>query len=210
MLEAHPRPDLPGAAFPQLVRASSSSGVATVVHAGTGRREVAPILGAARNPALALPPAPSTSSPPVGPPPAARASRPVPRPPASGPAGAGVSGEGFDPVELRAQDREGQALYLKGRRSGRLFRVSAVRDPAQPRLWCLLVERFSAVGIDGVPGRGVIGAGGLGREAVNAALREVGTDPAAWLGQPRHGRLRDWLRRDEPLFPTDAAAPDRE
>jgi hypothetical protein len=102
-----------------------------------------------------------------------------------------VSAEGFDTLESRVQ--EGHALYLRGRVSGRLFRFSPVRDPAQPRLWCLLVERCETPGITGRRGEAVIGPGGLTREEAQIALRELGANPTKWLGQPDHRRLRSWL-----------------
>jgi hypothetical protein len=106
-----------------------------------------------------------------------------------------VNGEGFDTLESRAQ--EGYALYLRGRVSGRLFRISPVRDPVQPRLWCLLVERCETPGIAGRRSEAVIGPGGLTREEAQIALRELGANPTQWLGQPRYRRLQSWLRGDE-------------
>jgi hypothetical protein len=103
-----------------------------------------------------------------------------------------VSAEGFEVLESRAQ--EGHALYLRGSLSGRLFRFSPVRDPAQPRLWCLLVERCVTAGITGRREEAVIGPGGMTREEAQAALRELGANPAKWLGQPRHRALQVWLR----------------
>jgi hypothetical protein len=115
-----------------------------------------------------------------------------------------VTAEGFDTLESRAQ--EGHALYLRGRVSGRLFRFSPVRDPAQPRLWCLLVERCETPGIAGRRSEAVIGPGGLTREEAQIALRELGANPTKWLGQPRHRRLQSWLRGDVAVG-GDATAP---
>ena len=102
-----------------------------------------------------------------------------------------MSAEAFDVVELRAQ--EGHALYLKGHDSGRLFRLSLVRDPAQPRLWCLLVERCAAVGVNGRRLEAVLGPGGLTREEALSALEALATNPGDWLGDPRQRQLHGWL-----------------
>jgi hypothetical protein len=107
-----------------------------------------------------------------------------------------VSAEAFDIVEMRAQ--EGHALYLKGHDSGRLFRLSLVRDPAQPRLWCLLVERCATIGVNGRRLEAVLGPGGLTREEALTALHELGTNPANWLGDPRQRQLHGWLCSDAP------------
>ena len=105
-----------------------------------------------------------------------------------------MSAETFDLVEWRSQ--EGHALYLKGHDSGRLFRLSLVRDPAQPRLWCLLVEHCAAVGVNGRRLAAVLGPGGLTREEALTALQELGANPTSWLEEPRHRQLCGWLCRE--------------
>jgi hypothetical protein len=101
---------------------------------------------------------------------------------------------GFDVVAHHTQ--EGHALYLRGRLGGGVVRVSPARDPAQPRFWCLLVEHRGAVGPGGLRLAAAIGPGGMTREEARVALGELAADPAAWLGRPRHRRLRAWLRRE--------------
>ena len=106
---------------------------------------------------------------------------------------AAVAG-GFDLVSNSVQ--EGHALYLRGRLGGGVIRVSPARDPAQPRFWCLLVEHRGSVGPGGQRLAAAIGPGGLTREEARLALGDLAADPAAWLGRPRHRRLRAWLRRE--------------
>jgi hypothetical protein len=101
---------------------------------------------------------------------------------------------GFDLVAHHPQ--EGHAIYLRGRLGGSVIRVSPARDPAQPRLWCLLVEHRGTVGPIGQRLGAVIGPGGLTREEALAALSDLAADPATWLGRSRRRRLRAWLRRE--------------
>jgi hypothetical protein len=114
-----------------------------------------------------------------------------------------VSAEAFDVVVPRAQ--EGLGLYLKGRLSGSCFRVWPARDPAQPRLWCLVVERRDTIGVTGRRLGGVLGPVGLTRAETQATLGELGADPTAWLARPRHQRLRAWLCGDEQTVAVDNA-----
>ena len=107
-----------------------------------------------------------------------------------------MSAEGFDSVDPRVRD--GHAVYLRGRVSGRVFRVSPVRDPGQPRLWCLLVERCLSATTPITRGDAVIGTAASPREEALAELHELEKDPTTWLGQKHHRALRTWLRDHEP------------
>lgn len=103
--------------------------------------------------------------------------------------------EGFDVVDSRVRD--GQAVYLRGRLSGRVFRVSPVRDPVQPRLWCLLVERCLAATTPVSRDDAVIGTAAATREEALSSLRDLEKNPTEWLGQQGHRALRTWLREHE-------------
>ena len=107
-----------------------------------------------------------------------------------------MSDEGFDAVDTRVRD--GHAVYLRGRLSGRLFRVSPVRDPGQPRLWCLLIERCVSATTPVTRADAVIGTTAATREEALAELQDLEKDPTKWLGQQRHRALRTWLREREP------------
>ncbi len=104
--------------------------------------------------------------------------------------------EGF---ELgKSSTPEGHALYLKGRVSGRVFRVSLARDPAEPRSWCLFVEHRASMGVPGHRTDAVIGPGRLTREDALDALRSIESNPNAWLSDRRRGKLLDWMRTRPP------------
>lgn len=126
---------------------------------------------------------------------------PVPAPTAP----EGFAGECFDVAQMRTP--EGHALYLKGRISERVFRVSLARDPAETRLWCLFVEQRGSVGAVGGNFGAVIGPGRLTQSDALACLKELAEDPQAWLGDTRRSRLLAWLRscpivEKTPLLPT--------
>lgn len=124
-----------------------------------------------------------------------------PTPPASpaSPASTRASGdaEGFE--LSKSPTPEGHALYLKGRVSSRVFRVSLARDPAQPRSWCLFVEHRASVGVPGRRTDAVIGPGRLTREDALEELRALEANPNAWLGDGRRGKLLDWMRTRPPV-----------
>jgi hypothetical protein len=103
-----------------------------------------------------------------------------------------MNAEGFDAVEHRPP--EGHAVYVRGRLSGRIFRVSPARDPAQPRLWCLLVERCVAAGVNGHRTAAVIGTEAMTREQVLGTIEAVRANATEWLGQPEHRALYGWLQ----------------
>jgi hypothetical protein len=110
---------------------------------------------------------------------------------------AGSEGEGF---ELgKSPTPEGHALYLKGRVSGRVFRVSLARDPAEPRSWCLFVEHRVSVGVPGRRTDAVIGPGRLTRENALVELQAIEANPNAWLSDGRRGKLLDWMRTRPPV-----------
>jgi hypothetical protein len=108
---------------------------------------------------------------------------------------AAMNDDGFEAVDTRVRD--GHAVYLRGRRSGRVFRISPVRDPVQPRLWCLLVERCASAAVPITRGDAVIGTVAATKEEALTALRELEKNPTQWLGQRDHRALRAWLRDRE-------------
>jgi hypothetical protein len=121
------------------------------------------------------------------------------QPPSAAGKRSGSDGEGF---ELgKSPTPEGHALYLKGRVSGRVFRVSLARDPAEPRSWCLFVEHRASVGVPGRRTDAVIGPGRLTREAALDALRSIESNPNAWLSDRKREKLLDWMRTRPPAEP---------
>jgi hypothetical protein len=103
-----------------------------------------------------------------------------------------VNAEAFDAVEFRVP--QGFGLYLKDRASGRLFRVAPVRDPAQPRLWCLRIETCTASGVVPLGSVGCLATPGVAWDDALAAIEAIRTDAGAWLAGEERRALRGWLR----------------
>ncbi len=103
---------------------------------------------------------------------------------------------GVDIVESR--DHEGLGFLLKARPSGCLFRVRPARDPIQPRFWCVLVFRCSPGGAPDPNERPWVGAGGMTRDELPAALATIRADIGGWLAQPQCRELYDWVLTQEP------------
>lgn len=101
----------------------------------------------------------------------------------------------FDVVEPRPP--EGLALYLRPDQSRWLFRVTPARDPSQPRLWCLRIDRCARTGP--LPHDDLaslfVAARGMTRDQLMETLRDLRADPSAWLGQNSHRDLRRWLHK---------------
>lgn len=93
---------------------------------------------------------------------------------------------------------EGLSLVLKPSHGARLYRILPVRDPNQPRFWCLVVLRCSRAGaVEGDEEPWVI-ASGLTREQLPQFLAEIQGDVAAWLGRDERRALRAWLLEQLP------------
>jgi hypothetical protein len=107
-----------------------------------------------------------------------------------------VTGGLVDVVIPRAP--EGLSLVLKPHHGARLYRVLPVRDPNQPRFWCLVVLRCSKMGAVEDGEAPWIIADGLTRDRLPAALAEIQADITAWLARESNQRLRDWLLEQLP------------
>lgn len=106
-----------------------------------------------------------------------------------------MTGGLIDVVVPRAP--EGLSLILKPHHGARLYRVVPVRDPEQPRFWCLVVLRCTRTGgvEEGVAPWFV--AGKLTRDDLPKRLAEIQADLDGWLARDGNGALRAWLL--EPL-----------
>ena len=138
-------------------------------------------------PALAPSPDPAQDRPPPAPP----ASPPLP-PPA---AGASVD----DGVEVLETAHPGpHAFLLKARASGRIYRVAPVRDPEQPRFWCVVVSRCSPAGLVDAAEPSWVGPGGIDREDLPAVIGAIRADVDGWLAGAPCRDLRRWLLAPAP------------
>ena len=94
-------------------------------------------------------------------------------------------------VEERNADAYG--FTVKVRANGLLHRILPVRDPRQPRFWCVVVFRCSPGGVPDPVERPWIGPGGLRREDLKETMGAIRADPSSWLAEVSHGQLRDWM-----------------
>lgn len=94
-------------------------------------------------------------------------------------------------VEERNADAYG--FTVKVLANGLLHRILPVRDPNQPRFWCVVVFRCSPGGIPDESERPWVGLGGLRREDLKETMSAIRADPSSWLAETAHGKLRDWM-----------------
>lgn len=103
----------------------------------------------------------------------------------------GAADEAIDVIEAR--DTEVLGVVLKARASGRQYRVRPVRDPRQPRFWCVQVFRCSSGGAADPTERPWTGGPTMTREELPAALAAIRADVGAWLAREECQELRRWL-----------------
>jgi hypothetical protein len=103
-------------------------------------------------------------------------------------------------VEERNADAYG--FTVKVLANGLLHRILPVRDPHQPRFWCVVVFRCSPGGVPDASEQPWVGLGGLRREELKDTMSAIRANPSSWLAETAHGRLRDWM-----LAPAAAEAP---
>lgn len=90
-------------------------------------------------------------------------------------------------------DAAAYGFTVRGRSNGLLHRIVPMRDPRQPRFWCVVVFRCSAAGLADVAERPWVGPGGLQREQLKETLGAIRADPSAWLSGAAHQTLRAWM-----------------
>jgi hypothetical protein len=83
-----------------------------------------------------------------------------------------------------------------------LHRVLPLRDPDQPRFWCVVVVRCTAGGLPDRSQLPWVGRRGMQREELSETMGAIRADVSAWLAQPEQTELRAWV-----LIPGIAAAP---
>ena len=103
---------------------------------------------------------------------------------------------------VEERDPQAYGFTIKTRANGLLHRVLPLRDPRQPRFWCVVVYRCSSGGLADISEQPWIGSRGLLREDLKATMAAIRADPSAWLAEAAHGQLRDWL-----LTPVGTADP---
>jgi hypothetical protein len=83
-----------------------------------------------------------------------------------------------------------------------LHRVLPLRDPDQPRFWCVVVVRCTPGGLPDRSQPPWVGRRGLRREDLSETMEAIRANLSAWLALPEQIALREWV-----LVPEITAAP---
>ena len=111
-------------------------------------------------------------------------------------------------IELRGAG--GLGLFLRVGDDQRLFRVAPVRDPNQPRFWCLAAFECSSCGIP-VTGSAIwAGAWGSAHHELSGLLDAIKEDADAWLAEEQCAKLRALLMQTWPPLPLPVARVSRQ
>jgi hypothetical protein len=106
-------------------------------------------------------------------------------------------------IELRGAG--GLGLFLRVGDDQRLYRVAPVRDPSQPRFWCLAAFECSSCGIP-VTGAAIwAGAWGSAHHELSGLLDGIKEDAGAWLAADECAQLRKLLMQPRPPLPMPLA-----
>jgi hypothetical protein len=100
-------------------------------------------------------------------------------------------------VEERNTDSYGFMVRVMA--NGLLHRFLPVRDPHQPRFWCVVVFRCSPGGVPDASEQPWVGLGGLRREELKDTMSAIRANPSSWLAETAHGHLRDWMLAAAPV-----------
>ncbi len=99
-------------------------------------------------------------------------------------------------IELRGNG--GLGVFLRVGDDQRLYRVAPVRDPSQPRFWCLAAFECSSCGIP-VSGAAIwAGWWGSSQMELPAILDRIKADADAWLTEDQCANLRQILQQPRP------------
>jgi hypothetical protein len=94
---------------------------------------------------------------------------------------------------VEERDAAAYGFMVRARANGLLHRILPLRDPQQPRFWCVVVFRCSPGGVPDESERPWVGPGGLKREALKDTMGAIRADPSTWLAEPAHRALRAWM-----------------
>lgn len=86
-----------------------------------------------------------------------------------------------------------------------LHRVLPLRDPEQPRFWCIVVVRCTAGGLPDRSEPPWIGLRGLRREELAEAMGAIRANLSVWLSQPAQARLRELVLAPGAAAPSSRA-----
>ena len=117
------------------------------------------------------------------------------------------------PHELEVIAERNPTAYgftVRAQTNGRLHRILPMRDPQQPRFWCVAIFRCSSAGVPDATGQLWIGPRGLHRDELKETLGTIRADPSAWLADTTYHALRAWMldpQATEPPPPAHSAKP---
>ncbi len=97
-------------------------------------------------------------------------------------------------------------VFLRVGADPRLYRVMPIRDPRQPRFWCLAIVACAPSGTPESADPLWAGAWGTAWGDVPAALAAIRVDATAWLASDGQATLREQLR-ERHAVPYPSAAP---
>jgi hypothetical protein len=103
---------------------------------------------------------------------------------------------GEQAIDVEVVDERNADAYgfiVKVLANGLLHRIVPVRDPDQPRFWCVVVFRCTPGGIPDATEQPWVGLGGLRREELKETMSAIRADPTSWLAETAHSQLRDWM-----------------
>ncbi len=105
-----------------------------------------------------------------------------------------MSTPSFELVRLRAP--EGLILYFKDLAGPWTFRLMPIRDPDQPRLWCLRMEPCAGASLTAKTAMvdPFYTSLAMSRDELSLTLDEITGDLMAWLDQPNQASVRSWLK----------------
>jgi hypothetical protein len=93
-------------------------------------------------------------------------------------------------ITVVAHDRGAYDFTMKSTATGALHRVLPLRDPEQPRFWCVVVVRCEPNGLLDPSVPPWIGRRGLHREELGETMAAIRADLPAWLAQPAQAQLQ--------------------
>jgi hypothetical protein len=115
----------------------------------------------------------------------------------------------FELVPLRTP--EGLILYFKHLQSDWVFRVIPVRDPDQPRLWCIRMEPCAGASLSAKTARvdPFYTSLAMTREQLSETLDAIRQGTSTWLHTQTQRECLQWLTRIVRMpIPTDFIPPD--
>jgi hypothetical protein len=111
-------------------------------------------------------------------------------------------------VRIAEHERGAYGFTLTTTANAFLHRVLPVRDPAQPRFWCVVVVRCTPGGLPDYTVPAWVGQRGLRRDELAATMGAIRADLPGWLADEAQAQLRTGLLAPEagaPVVPDPVA-----